>query len=75
MGPHGKENFKMLLLLQLRFIFSQTFSGCFLTKQSSQKLNIGILKFQIYFIKKIQIYHCEWESEKLPISWKYRMWL
>ncbi len=46
MGPNGSCNFKTLLLLQLLFFLDQPFSKCSLW-QSSQKLLIGILKFQI----------------------------
>ncbi len=54
---YRNENFKTLLLGQLLFFFNQTFSKISLW-QSSQKLFIGILKFQIEkFLKKIKIFN------------------
>ncbi len=51
MGPYGSENFKVLLLPQLWFLFNQIFSKYSLW-QSSRKLLIGILKFQFFFSLK-----------------------
>ncbi len=55
MGPYVSENFKTLLL-PVMILFQPNF---FLKSlwQSSQKLLIGILKFQILnFLKKIEIF-------------------
>ncbi len=51
MGPYGSEHFKTLLLLQFRFFLNQTFSTYSLW-QSSKNLRIGILKLQIWNLKK-----------------------
>ena len=65
MGPHGRENFKTLLLIQLWFFFNQT-SECSLW-QSSQKIPTGMLKFQIsIFFKRDWNFHWHgalWEGK------------
>ena len=68
-GPEGRNYFKTLVFLQLRFFLNQTFSQCSLG-QSSQKLLIGILKFQFIFKRLKFTIVGKYENKKMPVSWK-----